>query len=148
MNLNCLKLQKIIVNRRVLLAIMAIFFLNLITSYYIYQDQAAGRVTYSSDSYRAVYNDLENMNAEQAYVYLENYMNEIIQMDGETEKQKFRYTGEAAAERFLISEIMRGKEIQHGPSKGIRLFANTVTTDFSVHSMQSGTGIVFYCSGN
>lgn len=182
MNLNRLELQKLIVNRRVLLAITAIFFLNLITSYYIYQDQEAGRVTYSSASYRAVYKDLENMDAEQAYAYLENYLNEIIQMDGETEKQKFRYTGEAAAERFLISEIMssldqcihyddylnrldegrglleeagllqiatlyqqrnvakqnqdkeimRERKIEYGPSKGIRLFGDTVTTDFFV----------------
>lgn len=180
MNLNRLELQKLISNRKILLAILAIFFLNLFTSYYMYQDQAAGRATYSSASYRAVYRDLDGMNAEQAYAYLENYINEIMQTDANMEK--FRYTGKLEKESLLISEIMgsidqcihyddyldrldegrglleeagllqiatlyqqrnvakqnqdkefmRGREITYGPSKGIRLFGDTVTTDFFV----------------
>lgn len=182
MKLNYLELQKLIHNRRLLLAIAAIFFLNLITSYYIYQDQGAGKVTYPSASYRAVYRDLQDMSAEQAYSFLENYFYETMQEDGEKEKQRFRYTGEMESESRLLSEvlgsldqcihyedyldrleegrgileeagllqiatpfqqrnlakqnqdkeIMRGRVVKYGPSKGIALWGETVTTDFFI----------------
>ncbi len=182
MNLNGLELQKLIRNRRLLLTIAAIFFLNLVTTYYIYQDQGAGRVTYSSASYRAVYRDLQDMSAEQAYSFLESYFNETMQADGEKGQTKLRYTGEMASESRLISEIlgsldqcihyedyldrleegrgileeagllqiaspfqqrnlakqnqdkeiMRGRDIKYGPSKGIALWGDTVTTDFFI----------------
>lgn len=106
MNLKRLECQKIIVNRSFMGTFLLLFVLNLITSYYVYQDQGVGRVTYTNVAYKAVYSDLDGMDAEKAYDYLVTYWDKITEQYQEGKTYQLLYTDNYESESLLITEIM------------------------------------------
>lgn len=182
MKLESMEIRKLYTNRFVLVSFILVFVLNLLTSYYIYQDQGDGKLMYSASSYKKLHLDIEDMKDEVANTYLLSYYEEIAEKYNMGETLELRYTDDYEKEIMLISDVgfhleqcmnyqlylddiedkinnniysglsaisgefshrnmeqmrmdyedMRSLSVDYGPSKGIELFSDMITTDFYV----------------
>lgn len=81
--------KKIYGNRNIWICILLLFFLNLGTSYYIYNDIQPGKISYSHITYRNAYRTLLEGSGKEALQYVQNAL-ENVDMWSEEGREEYR----------------------------------------------------------
>ena len=179
MELLYLEFRKLYANRFIHALFFIVFALNIIVSYYVYQDKGNGRIMYPAAAYKQIYADMEAMGMETGYGFLNSALEKLSQSQSSGGKVILEYTNSNEEEMLLLSEVrqniwqclhydeylsdvekqaeqtlrfglvgafsmrnnqqtirdvqdMYGRKLEYGPSKGIELYSNILSTDFFV----------------
>lgn len=179
MELLYLEFRKLYANRFIQALFFIVFALNIIVSYYVYQDKGNGRIMYPATAYKQIYADMEAMGMETGYGFLNSALEKLSQSQSPGGKVILEYTNSNEEEMLLLSEVrqniwqclhydeylsdvekqaeqtlrfglvgafsmrnnqqtirdvqnMYGRKLEYGPSKGIELYSNILSTDFFV----------------